>query len=130
LRDRIGRITTAGVVTEYSAGITPGSVPVSITAGGDGALWFTEAYGPRIARITTGGVVTEYSAGITAGSVLYGIAAGPDGALWFTEYVGNRIGRVSAPGLEVSSIPALSVLGALLMAVLLAAVSIFLLQRA
>src|SRR5262252_6287005 len=31
--DRIGRITPAGVVTEFSAGITPGSGPNEITAG-------------------------------------------------------------------------------------------------
>ena len=41
--DRIGRITPAGVVTEFSAGITPSSDPHGITAGPDGNLWFTES---------------------------------------------------------------------------------------
>src|SRR5262245_18799499 len=41
--NRIGRITPAGVVTEFSAGITPNSQPSGITAGPDGNLWFTEA---------------------------------------------------------------------------------------
>src|SRR5262245_60290413 len=31
--DRIGRITPAGQVTEFAAGITPGSQPFEITAG-------------------------------------------------------------------------------------------------
>lgn len=122
----VGQVT----LTEYSAGITPGSVPVSITTGGDGALWFTEANGPHIARITTAGVVTEYSTGITPGSILQGITRGPDSALWFTEYFGFRIGRAFAPELQGSPIPTLSWLGALLMAVLLAGVSVFLLRRA
>src|SRR5262249_10953894 len=38
--DRIGRITPAGVVTDFA--ITPGSSPQEITAGPDGNLWFTE----------------------------------------------------------------------------------------
>jgi streptogramin lyase len=43
--DRIGRITPTGVVTEFSAGITPLSYPTGITAGPDGNLWFTEECG-------------------------------------------------------------------------------------
>ena len=46
---RIGRITPAGVVTEFTGGITPGfsanSAPLAITAGPDGNLWFTEYSG-------------------------------------------------------------------------------------
>ncbi len=34
--DRIGRITPAGIITEFSTGITSGSSPISITAGPDG----------------------------------------------------------------------------------------------
>src|SRR5262249_56583218 len=34
--NRIGRITPAGVVTEFAAGITPNSGPNEITAGPDG----------------------------------------------------------------------------------------------
>jgi streptogramin lyase len=85
-------------ITEYSAGITPGSVPFGITAGPDGALWFTEPSGNRIGRITTAGVINEYSIGLSANSNPSGIVAGPDGALWFTESVGNRIGRITTAG--------------------------------
>ena len=49
----IGRITPAGVVTEFSAGISAGAALVGITAGPDGNLWFTEFFGDRIGRITT-----------------------------------------------------------------------------
>src|SRR5262245_5907799 len=39
LAGKIGRITPAGVITEFSAGITPGAQPTEITAGPDGNLW-------------------------------------------------------------------------------------------
>ena len=46
----IGRITTAGVITEFLAGSTPGFTadrdPDGITAGADGNLWFTESDDP------------------------------------------------------------------------------------
>ena len=96
--NRIGRITPLGVVTEFSAGITPGANPGGITAGPDGNLWFTEQSGNRIGRITPLGVVTEFSAGISAGAGPGGIATGPDGNLWFTEAGGNRIGRITPLG--------------------------------
>jgi streptogramin lyase len=99
--NQIGRITPAGVVTEFSTGITPFSNPYGITAGPDGNLWFTEfngSVGSRIGRITPAGVVTEFSAGITAGSQPTGITAGPDGNLWFTEQVGHQVGRITPQG--------------------------------
>src|SRR5438270_580178 len=63
-RSRIGRVTTAGVITEFFAGMT--GTGEGIAAGPDGALWFAEDQ-DRIGRITTTGVITEYSNGITAG---------------------------------------------------------------
>jgi len=102
--DRIGRITTSGVVTEFSAGISAGASPFGIAAGPDGNLWFTEENGHRIGRITPAGVVTEFSAGISARAMPLGIAAGPDGNLWFTEWWGNRIGRIT-PGTAGNNTP-------------------------
>jgi virginiamycin B lyase len=53
--DAIGRITTTGVVTEFTAGITrPGAAPFGIATGPDGNLWFTEITGNRIGSITSG----------------------------------------------------------------------------
>src|SRR5262245_27695349 len=64
--DRIGRITPAGVVTQFS--LPFGSQPAEITAGPDGNLWFTEIGSSRIGRITPAGGITEFSAGLTANS--------------------------------------------------------------
>lgn len=96
--DHIGRVTTAGVITEFSAGITAGAVPAAITAGPDGNLWFTESGRDGIGRITPTGVITEFTAGISPGSVPSGITAGPDGNLWFTEFQGNRVARITPSG--------------------------------
>jgi streptogramin lyase len=98
LAGRIGRITPGGVITEFSAGITPGGQPGEITAGPDGNLWFTEQFPDRIGRITPRGVITEFSAGIAFNSQPLGITAGPDGNLWFTEQNGNAIGRITTAG--------------------------------
>lgn len=84
-RPTIGRITPAGVITEFVVN-TPesGQSTIAITAGPDGALWFTETAGV-VGRITTSGTVTEFIVPWEApfGSYLSGITAGPDGNLWF-----------------------------------------------
>jgi virginiamycin B lyase len=70
--------------------------PMGITAGSDGALWFTNYNGNSIGRITTSGAITHYKAsGIDDP---FGITNGPDGALWFTNYGGNSIGRITTSG--------------------------------
>ena len=89
----IGRITTAGVITQFPASSGPG-----IAAGPDGNLWFTEYSGNNIGRITTAGVITDFPIP-TAGSEPFCIAAGPDGNLWFTEQLGNNIGRITTAGI-------------------------------
>src|SRR5882724_9448139 len=72
------------ILTEFPTP-TPGSGPTLITAGSDGALWFTEQSGNKIGRITTSGTVTEFPIP-TPASTPYGIGAGPDGNIWFLEY--------------------------------------------
>ena len=68
--------------------------PYGITAGPDGALWFTNAGNNSIGRITTAGVVTNYTG--TGINEPRGITAGPDGALWFSNYY-NSVGRITTP---------------------------------
>ena len=119
----IGRITTAGVITEFPI-TTPGAYPSDITSGLDGALWYTEntSSGPMIGRITTAGVITDFPAGsigVTPDNQwIDSITAGPDGALWFTEashpdgspfHAIGSIGRITTAGalslFPVPSIP-------------------------
>jgi len=98
--NNIGRITMAGVITEYAVP-TAFAGPSGITAGPDGALWFTEDGSNKIARITTAGVITEYVVPQPPLGTPYlsGITAGPDGALWFTDVGGvGNIGRITTAG--------------------------------
>jgi virginiamycin B lyase len=88
---KIGRITTAGVVTEFATPTSP-AVPLGIAAGPDGNLWFTENGARRIAQIAASGAITELNV-LTFGP--HGITAGSDGNLWFIERSSNRIGRLT-----------------------------------
>ena len=82
----------AGHVTVY-----PGVYqPEGITAGPDGALWFTNYSNNTIGRITTAGQIRLFTGRGIDEPV--GITAGPDGALWFTNYAGNSIGRITTTG--------------------------------
>lgn len=95
----IGRITTAGVVTLFTTGLSPGDVAVhDLAQGSDGNIWFTEEFGNRIGRITPSGTITEFSAGISANAGLVDITEGPDGNLWFTENSLNQVGRITTSG--------------------------------
>src|SRR5260221_3858757 len=78
--NKIGRITTAGVVTEFTVP-TAGSSPQGIVAGPDGALWFTEEHASKVGRITTAGVITEFLT--PTASHPSAMTVGPYGALWF-----------------------------------------------
>ena len=96
---RIGRITTAGVSTEFVIP-TPGSQPVGIAAGPDGAMWFTSLATNRIGRVAMDGTITEFPLP-APNRQPNSIVAGPDGAMWFTELVGNRLGRITTAGIDV-----------------------------
>jgi len=80
---------------------TPESQPLGITAGPDGALWFTEGQAGtgngKIGRITTSGVITEYPI-TSANSDPFGIAPGPNGTVWFTESAASKIGQITTGG--------------------------------
>jgi streptogramin lyase len=93
---KIGRITPAGEITEFTLPANPFPAhPLYIAAGPDGNLWFTSSF-ETIGRITTSGIVTEFLLQTLVSPV--GIAAGPDGNLWFTEFYGSRIGRITPAG--------------------------------
>ena len=91
----IGRVTTAGTITEFTG--LPGS-GLGIASGADGNLWFTVNGDDRIGRITTAGSITYYDD--PAGHIDYPkhIVTGGDGNVWFTSVRNNRIGRITPAG--------------------------------
>ncbi len=93
---RIGRMTTAGEVTEFALPYET-STPNGITPGPDGSLWFTDVGRNQIGRITTSGVITVFPVP-TASAGLAGITSGSDGSLWFVEAAANKIGRITTSG--------------------------------
>ncbi len=100
--DRIGRITTAGVKTEFT--LPAGSGPLDILQAADGNLYFTERFTDRIGRLnplagSNAAIQASFSdtftTAITAGSGPTSITVGSDGNLWFTEFNTDSVARLT-----------------------------------
>ena len=95
--NKVGRITTAGVITGEFPIPTANSFPMTIATGADGNLWFTENGNAanKVTRMTTAGVFTEFVIP-TVNSGPCSLALGFDGKIWFAENntTGNKIGRI------------------------------------
>ena len=95
---RIGRIDpVSDAVTMFALPSGPGqpfsgAQPLEITAGPDGALWFTTFRGGSIGRIDTLGAVKAYP--VPGGGATRAITVGPDGAIWFTQSSPDAVGRL------------------------------------
>jgi streptogramin lyase len=101
----IGKITTAGTITEYSGTVNAGvfqpyASAAQIATGADGKLWFTNPQAAGTAgrnfagTITTAGTVTLY----TTADLPAAIISGPDGNLWVTE--GSHVAKITPLGME------------------------------
>jgi len=126
--NKIGRITTAGMVTEFPIP-TPCGHSHGITAAPDGKVWFVERDGNKIGRIdpkagndaAIRASITEFPipgpkcanrscpAGIQS-SGPHGIAVGPDGNLWFGENWSDRLGRITRKGV-ITTFPVPNLVG-------------------
>ncbi|SCK31560.1 virginiamycin B lyase [Streptomyces sp. WMMB 714] len=104
----------AGRVVGVRPGRTPVRVPLpagdegpyGVTAGPDGAVWFTELTANRIGRLVPAGgghereqpyAVQEFTLPVSGGCPA-GITAGPDGGLWFALSGADAIGRIGPGG--------------------------------
>ena len=94
--NRVAKITSAGVITEYTVP-TPGSNPLGIATVGGGDAWFTEYNANKIGHVTSAGVFSEFTIP-TPNSGPWGIIPGPTGGYWFVEQLGNKIGFISNSG--------------------------------
>lgn len=94
--NQIGRISSSGVVTEFTA---PATTVNNIVEGPDGNMWFTQAGADSIGRMTRNGRLHTFPVGNEA----YGpwdITVGSDANLWFTfrSPSTNAIGRITTSG--------------------------------
>jgi streptogramin lyase len=80
--EKIGRMTTAGVITEFPV---PGAqFLLGIAAGADGNIWFTDQFTGKVGHISTSGKnIVQYS--LPKNSYPQGITLGPDHNLWFVD---------------------------------------------
>jgi LPXTG-motif cell wall-anchored protein len=62
--NKIGRVTTAGVITEFAVP-TSNSGPQNITTGADGNIWFTEQNAGNLARLAVAASAGKGSKGGT-----------------------------------------------------------------
>lgn len=108
----VGRITPAGEVSVFSAGLRKAAVPGEIVAGPGGVLWFVDNATPsQIGRVTAQGTITEFPTGLQQALGIGGLAPTPDGNLWFTQVFdlphgdnepGGLIGRMTPEGVVSS----------------------------
>jgi len=105
--DKVGKITTAGVITEYP--VKGANLLGSITSGPDGNLWFEflvikgTTLSGSLAKITTSGVLTIVKQGYPVGTGFggkhgNGFVAGSDGAFWLDQGYPNSLARVTTSG--------------------------------
>jgi streptogramin lyase len=89
---------TPAVTSQYPIP-TASSVPMGITLGSDGNLWFTESASSKIGTLTSNGKITE-EVTPTSKADPVGIASGPGPALnvWFTETKLARVGQITTTG--------------------------------
>lgn len=101
MRDRVGRITLDGHITEFTGILPHRCFPGGIVAGRDGNLWFTIYHGNELVRLTTRGVMTRFRHGIypSRGNDSYVPDSVPfadsQGRIWFNEPQGGRIARAT-----------------------------------
>ncbi len=91
-RDRLGRITPAGVVTTFGSALV--TRVTDLVAGPDGNVWFSSR--ERVGRITPAGRIRTFTdPGLQSATAL---TAGPDGNVWFLTTTNPRVGRVTPTG--------------------------------
>jgi virginiamycin B lyase len=103
-KPEIGRITTAGVITQITSGFLPGAVVHAVAAGAGGTIWFADDGTTKaIGKVTAAGQVTEIPAGtpgsgLNAGAVPYDMVTAPDGTVWFEDSGLPGVGAISPSG--------------------------------
>ena len=93
--DKFARITSSGVITEFT-GI---SSPTSVAAGPDGNIWIASAFVPQVARVTPAGDITLFPTPSQPGF----IRPGNGDNLLFTEFSASKFASISTSGVVTES---------------------------
>jgi virginiamycin B lyase len=109
-QNSIGRMTTDGVAStvvqlpdstsDPSTGAAPTDMPLEITAGPRGDMFYTTyLVDPKeyIGQVSRRGVLTKHEIPSDA-AASFGITAGPDGNVWFTENFNALVARLDLAG--------------------------------
>lgn len=96
--DKVAKVTTGGVITEYGTGISATANLSDIALGADGRMWFAEPGVDKVGAINTSTTtVTEYSASPVVG--IDSICTGPTASnVWITDSGAGEIASVSTGG--------------------------------
>lgn len=94
---KVGRITPAGVITEFTS---PVQTPLQIVSGSDGRLWTGDFEGNSIAATSTSGAFQIYN--LDNDVQLNGMTVGPDGNVWFLDqqYSNPAVGVITPLGIS------------------------------
>ena len=74
------------------------AMPIGITPGADGNMWFCAKRANKIGRIGMGGNIALFPVP-TSNAGPDGTLVGPDGNVWFSETEAGQIGRITPDGL-------------------------------
>ncbi|MHB8147439.1 MAG: virginiamycin B lyase family protein [Vulcanimicrobiaceae bacterium] len=101
--NKIGKITTAGSITEFSAGLPANSQPEKLISGPDGNVWFTGYWNgcACLGRIAPSGTISTFA--YPQGGCQpypYDLTVGPDGNIWVTDGACSSVAVVNtnSPG--------------------------------
>ncbi len=99
--DKIGKISSSGVVTEYP--MPTSNQPFALELAQDGNIWFTavdSSSSPKITvgKITSDGTITMYPTQEPANQPAWTLDLGPDGKLWFSLVGTGKVAVVSTDG--------------------------------
>jgi virginiamycin B lyase len=89
----IGRINLAGTI-DVIMDLPDNNQAFDITAGADGAIWFTEPNVNKIGRLPS--LAFEFP--LLMNSAILGMRRGPDDSIWYADAGGNRVGRLDPSG--------------------------------
>ena len=96
--NKVGRMSTAGVLLSEWTIPTPDSEPSGITIGPLGMVWVTEWKGNKLARVSPNGTILEIP---LPGQGAHGSTLGTDGNYWIPESFSGDIAVVSPSTLKV-----------------------------